>query len=78
MTGLRIADDGALSLLQPSGAGAATGTTPIDVATSGRTLYTLNGGSHTITVHAIGAGGTLSARGAATGLPAGTVGLAAR
>ena len=78
VSGLRLGENGALSLLDPSGVAAATGTTPIDAATAGGSLYTLNTGSHTITVHAIAADGSLSAQGAATGLPTGAVGLAVR
>ena len=77
MSGLRVGETGSLSLLDASGVTATTGTTPIDAVVAGGDLYTLNSTSHTITVDGIGRDGGLTREGAATGLPAGVVGLAA-
>jgi len=70
-----------LAILNADGKTGATGTTPIDVAVSGNSqfLYTLTAGSHSISAFAVRQNdGSLSAVGGATGLPVGTVGLAAR
>jgi 6-phosphogluconolactonase len=57
----------------------ATGITPIDVALSrnSRFLYNLNNGDHSISMFNLNPDGTLQSMGAITGLPAGSVGLAA-
>jgi 6-phosphogluconolactonase len=70
-----------LSILDASGKTGNTGTTPIDVAVSrnGQFLYTLTAGSHAISAFDVRQNdGSLSAVGGATGLPVGTVGLAAK
>jgi 6-phosphogluconolactonase (cycloisomerase 2 family) len=76
VSGLRVGADGGLSLLTPDGVSATTGTSPIDAVVAGGDLYTLNSTSHTITVDGISRDGALTREGAATGLPAGVVGLA--
>ena len=70
-----------LEILNADGKTGATGTTPIDAAVSrnSRFLYTLTAGSHAISAFAVRQNdGSLSAVGGATGLPIGTVGLAAQ
>ena len=72
-----IQRSGQIALRQAAAATAGAG--PIDAAVSpdGRGLFVLNAGSHSITSFAIGHDGTLSAIGGASGLPAGSTGLAA-
>ena len=72
----RIDKDGSLSLRSP--VGGATGPTPIDEALSrdSRYLYALTSGA--IDAFRVGGDGSLSPIAGAGGLPAGTVGLAAR
>lgn len=70
--------DGVLALIQ--GAAAQTGAGPADPALSadGRLLYTLNGGDGSISAYGVLVDGRLaSISSGVTGLPAGTVGLAA-
>jgi 6-phosphogluconolactonase (cycloisomerase 2 family) len=72
---------GALTILNADGRTGGSGTTPIDVATSKNSqfLYSLAANSNTITAFGIGQNdGSLSAISTTGGLPAGTVGLAAR
>jgi len=72
---------GELAILNGDGRTGTSGTTPIDVAISrnGQFLYSLASSSHTISGFGIAQNdGSLSAVGAAGGLPVGTVGLAAR
>jgi 6-phosphogluconolactonase (cycloisomerase 2 family) len=52
------------------------GSGPVDMSVVGSTLFTLSGGSHTITTAAIGADGVLTA-GQTVTVPSGVVGLAA-
>ena len=82
ITGYSIADDGSLSLLDPSGVSGVlgAGSTPIDVAfnNSGRYLYSLGAGLHGIGAFRMESDGSLSPLGTVTGLPVGTVGLLAR
>jgi 6-phosphogluconolactonase (cycloisomerase 2 family) len=59
------------------GIAAATGSSPIDAATSGDYLYVLNSLSHTITVYSGAQSGNLNLVQTVTGLPVGDVGLAA-
>ena len=68
---------GRLALLQA--VAATSGAGPIDAAISadGRRLFVLNAGSRTITAHTIGGDGSLAPAGAASGLLAGSNGLAA-
>ena len=68
---------GQLTLAQAIAATAGAG--PIDAAISadGRGLFVLNAGSHSITSFTIARDGSLTPAGAATGLPAGSNGLAA-
>jgi 6-phosphogluconolactonase len=79
VTGYAIAADGSISLLDPSGVSATTGSTPIDAdfSVDGRFLYVLNAGSSTISTIAVGANGTLTPIGM-TGIVGGANGLAAR
>jgi 6-phosphogluconolactonase (cycloisomerase 2 family) len=70
-----------LAILNADGKTGATGTTPIDAAVSRNSqfLYTLTAGSHSISAFSVRQDdGSLSDVGGAAGLPAGTVGLAAR
>jgi len=80
ISGFSIAADGALTLLDPSGATVAlgAGAHPLDEAVSqdGRFLYVLVDGRHTIAGFRIGADGSLRPLGEAGTLPAGSVGLA--
>jgi 6-phosphogluconolactonase len=68
---------GQLTLAQ--GIAATAGAGPIDAAISadGRGLFVLNAGSHSITSFTIARDGSLTAASGATGLPAGSNGLAA-
>lgn len=80
ISGYRI-EDGKLSLLDADGVTATTEATPIDLAVSRNSqfIYSLNAGGHSISAFAIGVDGALDPVAAgATGLPAGTNGLAAR
>jgi 6-phosphogluconolactonase len=69
-----------LSILDADGKTGTTGTTPIDAAVSrnGQFLYTLTADSHAISAFSVRQNdGSLSNVGGASGLPVGTVGLAA-
>ena len=80
VTGFEVRN-GALTILNADGRTGASGTTPIDVATSRNSqfLYSLAATSRTITAFGIAQDtGSLSAIGTTGGLPAGSVGLAAR
>jgi 6-phosphogluconolactonase len=72
--------DGALSLLQSDGIGAAAGDGPIDLDFDGRSrwLYVLNGRDDTVSMYTRGRNGSLKTVGTFSGLPSATVGLAAR
>jgi 6-phosphogluconolactonase len=80
ISGFSIAADGALTLLDPTGATTVlgAGSHPLDEAVSqdGRFLYVLVDGRHTIAGFRIGADGSLSPLGEVGTLPAGAVGLA--
>ena len=82
VSGYRVGTDGRLTLLDPDGRTGVTGpgSTPIDEALSrnGRYLYVLAAGAREIVAFSIAADGSLTNLGAASGLPAGMVGLAAR
>jgi 6-phosphogluconolactonase len=79
ISGYRI-DDGELSLLDADGVTGVTGPGPIDMALShgSRFLYSLNSGDGTISGFRVGADGSLSPIGGASGLPGSATGLAAR
>jgi len=80
VTGYDVHDAG-LTILDADGKTGNTGTTPIDVAVSRNSqfLYTLTAGSHSISAFSVRQNdGTLSPAGGASGLPVGTVGLAAQ
>ncbi len=72
-----IQRSGAIALAQ--GIAATSDAGPIDaaVAADGRNLFVLNGRGNSITAYGIARDGTLTASGRATGLPAGSNGLAA-
>jgi 6-phosphogluconolactonase len=74
----RIGRDGRVALAQSVAAGTA-GTGPIDayVSENGRKLFVLNGRVQQIAAYRIAGDGSLTAAGGASGLPAGSVGLAA-
>lgn len=74
----RIAENGALTLLDATAAMTGPGSTPLDMAFSnnGRYLYTLAAGSHTIAISRFSADGSLADLGAVS-VPAGAAGLAA-
>lgn len=78
ISGFAVARDGAISLIDANGATAIVGRGATDMAVSGnsRYLYQLVGGS--IVALRIRADGHLTPVGTVDGLPAGTVGLAAR
>ncbi|MEO8458574.1 MAG: beta-propeller fold lactonase family protein [Chloroflexota bacterium] len=81
VTGYRVAHDGTLTILNADGVTGQTpaGSKPIDAAFSnGRYLYVLSAGTNTITAFEQHADGSLANLGSVTGLPGGTVGLAAR
>jgi 6-phosphogluconolactonase len=80
VSGYRVGTDGRLTLLDADGRTGVTGagSSPIDEAVSrnGRYLYVLATGARAIVVFSIAADGSLTNAGAASGLPAGMVGLA--
>jgi 6-phosphogluconolactonase len=80
ISGFSIDANGALTLLDPTGATAVlgAGAHPLDEAVSsdGQFLYVLVDGRHTIAGYRIGANGSLSPLGEVGTLPAGAVGLA--
>lgn len=80
VTGYAIAQDGSLSILNADGVTAVTGPVPIDMdfSENGRFLYVLNAGDGSISAYAFESDGSLFPIGGATGLPAGSAGLAAR
>lgn len=75
----QIAEDGALTLLNPTAGVIGAGSSPVDMAFSnnGQTLYALANGAHTISIFGMQADGSLTSQGAVS-VPAGVVGLAAR
>lgn len=82
ISGYRVGIDGSLTLLDPDGVTAATGdgTGPADLALSNNSqfLYVRNGRTGTIGAFAVQSDGSLQPVAAASGLPAGSAGLAAR
>jgi 6-phosphogluconolactonase len=80
ITAYAVAADGTLSLVHATGVDATTGMAPSDIAiTPGKDfLYTRNGGSHSLSVFAIGSDGALTKKADFVGIPLGAVGLAAR
>jgi 6-phosphogluconolactonase len=80
ITGYSISNTGVLTLLDPSGITATTGTAPIDMALSNnsRYLYALNSMSSDISIYSVMRDGSLFSLGTESGLPAGSVGLAAK
>ena len=82
ISGYRVDFDGAIALLNDDGRTGDTGSgsAPIDVVItdSGRYLYNLNSGTHTIGAFRIQSDGSLTRLPFVGGLPAGTNGLAAR
>lgn len=83
ISGFGVARNGALTLLDANGETAVfgAGTAPADLAVSHNSqfLYSRNGGAHAIGVARIHGDGSLTVlSGGITGLPTGTVGLAAR
>jgi 6-phosphogluconolactonase len=80
ITGLAIAADGSLTLLEQSGVAATTGNGAIDVAVTPDNgfLYSLAGADHSINIFSIRADGSLSAQPALTGVPLHAAGLVAR
>ena len=80
ISGYRIGNVGSLMLLDADGVTAPTGAGPLDLALSrsSRFLYSLNGGVPEIQGFAVDGDGSLAVLGAVGGLPAGSVGLAAR
>jgi 6-phosphogluconolactonase (cycloisomerase 2 family) len=75
----RIAEDGALTLLNPTAGVIGAGSSPVDMAFSnnGQTLYALANGAHTINIFGMNADGSLVSQGAVS-VPVGVVGLVAR
>ncbi len=82
VTGYRIAHDGSLTLLDPSGVsgtiGAGSSPTDATVSNNGRFLYVLASGSHQIAGFEIANNGSLTPIGTANNLLPGTVGLVAK
>jgi 6-phosphogluconolactonase len=75
----RIAEDGALTLLNPTAAVIGAGSSPVDMAFSnnGQSLYALANGAHTISIFGMNANGSLAVQ-STVSVPVGVVGLAAR
>jgi 6-phosphogluconolactonase (cycloisomerase 2 family) len=69
---------GLLTLLDPSGVSATSGSSPFDLAVSqdGHFLYNLASGSHLLAAFELASDGSLTPAGTVTGLPAGDAGLA--
>jgi 6-phosphogluconolactonase (cycloisomerase 2 family) len=80
ISGYRVYADGAVSLLDATGVTATTGGNPTDTAlsTGSHYLYTLVNAAHAVRAFRVDRDGSLTPVGGAAGLPAGTVGLAAR
>jgi 6-phosphogluconolactonase len=80
VTGLALARNGTVGLLDADGFTAQAGNTPIDAALSrnARFLYVLNGGDGSLSAYRVSAHGSLTPLPGVNGLPAGTNGLAAR
>ena len=78
ISGVAVARDGSASLLNADGVTAVTGGNPTDLAMSGngRYLYARVGALNEIAIFRIQSNGSLSARPALTGTPAGLAGLA--
>ena len=78
ITGLRIASDGSISLLDPSGVSATVGGAAVDAALSNgsRFLYVRNGALGKIDAFRIGGDGSLTWVDSVNGLPASAAGLA--
>ena len=74
----RLAEDGSLTLLDPTAGLTGAGSSPVDMAFSinGRYLYALGAASHSITVFQMGADGSLTSIGSIS-VPTGVAGLAA-
>ena len=74
----RLAEDGALTLLNPTAGLTGAGSSPVDMAFSlnGRYLYALGAASHSITIFQMGADGSLASIGSIS-VPTGVAGLAA-
>jgi len=79
VTGLEVARDGSLSLLDAGGVTAVAGGAPIDAALSrdGRFLYVLNGADDTLSEYRVGADGSLEPVAQLGGLPSSVNGLTA-
>jgi len=80
ISGYSIDNDGMISMLNSSGVTGSTGMSPSDMALSNnsRFLYSRNGGSNSISIFEVQATGALSNLGTVTGLPSGSVGIAAK
>ena len=74
-----IAEDGALTLLDPTAGITGAGSSPVDMAFSnnGQTLYALANGAHTISIFQMNADGSLTSQGIVS-VPVGAIGLIAR
>lgn len=75
----RIAEDGVLTLLNPTAGVIGAGSSPVDMAFSnnGQTLYALANGAHSISIFGMNADGSLALQGSVS-VPVGVAGLAAR
>ena len=80
ISGYELSPTGRLRRFADGGVTATTGAGPIDFdfGAGGRYLYTLNAGGDSITIDRARSDGQLDDRGTFTGLPASTIGLAAR
>lgn len=80
VSGYRIAHDGTISLLKPSGVSGTTGAHTLDVTISsdGAFLFVLSAGNQEITSFRVADDGSLSKVDIAADLPVGTTGLVAR
>ena len=75
ISGYRVAPDGGLALLNANGVTATVGKGPINASIVRGELYTVNAGSHTITVDHIAGDGSLTPGPTLSGLPTSAVGL---
>ena len=75
----QIAEDGTITLLNPTAGVIGAGSSPVDMAFSnnGQTLYALANGAHTISIFGMNSDGSLASQGTIN-VPVGVVGLAAR
>jgi 6-phosphogluconolactonase len=79
VSGYKVANNGALTLLNPTGITGVTEGNPIDLGLSKNSdyLYVLNNQGHSISIFGVNNDGSLNSLGTVPGLVAGTIGIAA-